>query len=60
MIEAFIYPVPEGEEYEAPRTRDCHGATRLATGDRHGPLRGPRDDSTPSPCPLPLKRGRGQ
>src|SRR5216117_1153312 len=30
MIEAFIYPVPKGEEYEAPRMRDCHG-----------PLRGP-------------------
>ena len=30
MIEAFIYPVPKGEEYEAPRMRDCHGATRLA------------------------------
>src|SRR2546426_11301901 len=51
MIEAFIYPVPEGEEYEAPRTRDCHGATRLATGDRHGPLCGPRDDGTPPPPP---------
>jgi len=49
MIEAFIYPVPKGEEYEAPRMRDCHG-----------PLRGPRDDGTPSPCPLPLKRGRGK
>src|SRR2546430_17473226 len=43
MVEAFIYPVPKGEEYEAPRMRDCHG-----------PLRGPRNDSTPSPYPLPL------
>src|SRR5438046_8463686 len=48
MIEAFIYPVPKGEEYEAPRMRDCHG-----------PLRGPRNDSTPSPYPLPPRGGEG-
>src|SRR5207247_11381552 len=48
MIEAFIYPVPKGEEYEAPRMRDCHG-----------PLRGPRNDGTPSPYPLPLRGGEG-
>src|SRR2546427_12869141 len=26
-IEAFIYPVPKGEEYEAPKMSDRHGPT---------------------------------
>src|SRR5437867_3367365 len=29
-IEAFIYPVPKGEEYEAPKMSDRHGPTGLA------------------------------
>src|SRR5437667_7999117 len=33
MIEAFIYPVPKGEEYEAPGMRDRHGPTGLAMTD---------------------------
>src|SRR5438552_8116763 len=49
MIEAFIYPVPKGEEYEAPRMRDCHG-----------PLRGPRNDGTPPPSPPPPGGGGGK
>src|SRR5439155_10817042 len=48
MIEAFIYPVPKGEEYEAPRMRDCHG-----------PLRGPRNDGNPPLPPPPPPRGGG-
>src|SRR5207247_8383487 len=60
MIEAFIYPVPKGEEYEAPRMRDCHGATRLAMtvpphptlspreGEREMRMRAPR--ARPSVC----------
>src|SRR5439155_10914488 len=49
MIEAFIYPVPKGEEYEAPRMRDCHG-----------PLRGPRNDGNPPPPPPPPRGGGGE
>src|SRR5438309_11025495 len=49
MIEAFIYPVPKGVEYEAPRMGDCHG-----------PLRGPRNDGSPPPPPPPPRGGGGK
>ena len=64
MIEAFIYPVPKGEEYEAPRMRDCHGATRLAmTVPPHptlSPLRGGEGNEEAGPSDRGLQYASGR